>query len=1146
MTDNNNDKIARFFDFCEKQEPPMKLKNSDGSLTPQGRAVMETDNCVVAAGAGSGKTTVLSFRFLRVVVQGISPERILTITFTKKATAEMKGKIYKLLQKGFDDGLVTEDAMKKFSEVTISTVDSFCSEIVRRDAVHQGVPVDFSIQDKDDFEAMSNAVVDGLLAQHKDEEVVKRLHTYLSVDNIEEIFRDIGYSFLNIARPFTDNVQKNSYDGVKKQLEKELDNLLGGRSLNVEAEELLDSSSTDGNLSKSLSDSLGIKPKMKAAKIKSIRSVHNGLKEENLSVLAGLYGLVREYEEKIFDSKRADGVLSFGDVMQLAIKILKENAFIRDFYKEKFDNIMIDEFQDNNDDYRKLLYLLSEKRDSHICDDEGIPVKDNLCTDKIFLVGDEKQSIYKFRGADVTVFKRLCRELSSNPIELMCNWRSEPSIINFCNETFPRIMKPSSSLFEADYLPLEARKSTQGLKSRIVFLHPDIGIKDSDNVDENRDGNSDGESEEELENREAEANVVAAFIREICKENGAYGQFLVPDDDEKGADGNPVLRPPRYDEIGLLLKVGSHQNLFENALTEQGIPYVVSEARSLMKGNMVNDFYNALQYCTFPYDKISFAAYLKSPFCSLKDDAVGEILNYKWPSKKKAKDGTEEQAKKPPVLSDTLKARLDEEEERLRSLQKVIAEGSICRVMDYLWFDMGYRDYMLSKEINRSYLGDFDNLYTIAVKYDSNGKSPVEFLDYLRPLLNSTDKIEMDAVFREEVDGVQIMTIHKSKGLAFKVVIVADMQSGARDPGGFKTKNVVKGGTLSMRYSENRKEDELTNPIYELDKKELDDKENAEAKRILYVAETRARYHLIFSGAITKTLTKPTKTNPNPKIKLTPEFRENEEGKRNCILTYLLQSINADEEKNDFSFSGKNNGFEFEDICVKPVKPERECNSTGRSSEYCKEIFNSADIPKLTPAIPRVSVTHPEEEKEDSHDNQRGSRKKLPSLACDDIVRKCGFVTGFGTLTHKILEDKLKKLESQIPSDVEKILSDEEQNFSDAEKESIVNCAEKLADGFLNGRLYAQIMDMKLMSEKSFLLFDDEAKAYVEGVIDLLAVGDREAYIIDFKTDATMSEEDHRRQIDQYLNAVRSLYPEKTVHACVCYLRDVDNYLTIA
>ena len=167
----------------------------------------------------------------------------------------------------------------------------------------------------------------------------------------------------------------------------------------------------------------------------------------------------------------------------------------------------------------------------------------------------------------------------------------------------------------------------------------------------------------------------------------------------------------------------------------------------------------------------------------------------------------------------------------------------------------------------------------------------------------------------------------------------------------------------------------------------------------------------------------------------------------------------------------------------------------------------------------------------------------MPSLACDAIVREHNFATGFGTLTHKILEDNLKGLQAQIPEDVEKILSDDCQSFTEQERETILSCANQLASSFLNGKLYAQIKDMKLMSEKSFLLFN--GSAYVEGVIDLLAVGDKEAHIIDFKTDSTMAEEDHKFQLDQYVKAVKSLCPDKVIHAYVCYLRDVDGYLAL-
>ena len=1097
-TNMNKEWESKFYEFCSANK--MNLFTDKGEPLPQHAAVMETKNCVVAAGAGSGKTTVLSYRFLRMVASGISPERILTITFTKKATAEMKSRIYELLQKGHEKGLVTSEAMKKFSDVTISTVDSFCSEIVRRDAVHQGVPTDFRIQDNDDFEEMSKALVDALLEENKDKEVVKQLHSHLKVDDIESIFKDVAYNFLNIARPFDDVAVMKSKKALKEQIE-------------------------------AAKDALYTKPKMSADDKRDLEFYDKALEASNLAYLDDFYKLIQSYEKRIFDAKRSAGVLAFGDVMQLAIKILKENEAIRNLYKEKFDNIMIDEFQDNNDDYRKLLYLLSEKLDSHLCDAEGIPVKENLCPDKIFLVGDEKQSIYKFRGADVTVFKRLCNELCPQPIELSRNWRSEPSIINFCNATFPTIMSSEDSQttnegvsFEARYLPLETRPQTFGLKSRIALLHPDMGITQN----QASDNSNEDEDQQEFLDSEAEAKVVASFIKTICSTaDSKFGPFLVPDDKQKDEAGNPVLRLPHYNEIGLLLKVGSHQAYFEEALTQQGIPYSVTEARSLMKGNLVNDFYNALQYCVFPYDKISYAAYLKSPFCALKDDKIEQILAYKWP------------AKEAQPLEETLNTKMEKADANLEKLKEIIASGSICKILDYLWYDLGYRDYMLSHELNRPYLEDFNNLYTIAVQYDSEGESLVSFLDYLRPLLNSTDKIEMEAVYKEQIDGVQIMTIHKSKGLAFKIVIVADMQSGARDPGGTTSENVVQGDKLFLRYvpTIENKEFKFKNPIYKIEKSIRNEKENAEAKRVLYVAETRAKYHLIFSGVIKKTVKikdpTPKKPNPDPEITIKPKFSP-ESGKRNSILTYLMASIGAEPKDDEWSFSGE--GFEFEDFCV-PATSETFATKD-KTKDEIKKIFDSATVPTLNKSLPRTSVTHAQEEEESQtmSSNSKVYINYLPSLDCDALIKEHEFATGFGTLTHKILEDNLKGQPEQLDADLEELLAKED--FTAEQKLQLIDGAKSLASNFLESALYAQIKDLKLMSEKRFLLFN--GKAYVDGVIDLLALGANEAYVIDFKTDASYVKEAHKEQLEQYVKAIKSIYPDKAAYAYVCYLRKKD------
>ncbi len=1110
-------KFQTFVNFCNDNgiqllEPILQPNDLTGiKLTPQGQAVMEDKNCIVAAGAGSGKTTVLSFRFIRMVAQGISPERILTITFTKKATAEMKSRIYLLLQKAHKAGLVSDKDISKFAEVTISTVDSFCSEIVRSSAVHQGVPSNFRIQDDSELEELSNTIVHELLRKHHNEAIVQYLYSLFSVENLEAIFLDLARNFLNITKPI--DIQ-NCQDTLQT--------LISNHIKELEMQRL---------------------NKAHARKQPSQDEIFYQNALEHIPLMHDYYELVSEYENTLFSRKREAGVLSFNDVMQLAIKILKEENSTRDYFKTKFDSVMIDEFQDNNDDYRKLLYLLCEiqYKDNEIrkTDHEGIPTLDSLSPCKIFLVGDEKQSIYKFRGADVSVFKRLSNEICQKPIELSKNWRSEPSIIHFCNHIFPTIMETAQNVdpnnlqetnievpsetsitvksqYEASYRPLEARNASIE-QSHITLLHPNL-------------------SEEILKEHKAiecEANVVSQFIEKICSKESTY---LVPDDNDK-----TLLRPPYPNEIGLLLKVGSHQAVFEKALTAKSIPYTVSEARSLGLDSVANDFYSALQSCVYSYDKISFVSYLKSPFCSFTDKEIQEALALENSSNVSDISNTSDNSNNEKL------EKLEKAKEKLKKLASILANGSICKTLDYMWYDMGYRAYMLSKPLNRPYLDHFDYLYAIAVDFDSKEKSSIEFLDYLRTLLGyNGNKTKEVTVFKESISGVQIMTVHKSKGLAFKIVIVADMHSGARKPGGFSPNNCKIGDNVFLSYEKSTDSKKTPqNPIKKILEPLEKSMDNAETKRILYVAATRAKYHLIFSGCI------------SDKVSLTPEQDSN-----NSMLTYLLHSISYDPNNETNNIIEKN--FMLEDLTLEPVFET--IKNVNQTKEYYKNLFDLAHVQNLPAGIKSVAVTQLENF-QDKNFKLTSSRKRLPGLDSDPIIARLNCNTHFGTLVHKIIENKIKKIEDSTENNIilEKILP---QKSTEEEKEILLKDAKKLALSFINSSLYKKIQNMSLMSEKHFLLFD--GSSFVEGAIDLLAIGKDEIYVIDFKTDLTCSPNDHKIQLSQYVKAVSSMKIStlndtpsdtpndtqnstqnpnnpcsKKVRAFVLYLRDVENYIEL-
>lgn len=1095
MKDMKNNEA--FLKFCEENH-----LNPDGV---QWQAVFEDNNVVVAAGAGSGKTTVLSFRFLRIVAeQKATPDQILTITFTKKATAEMKSRIYQLLSSGLERGLITKNDMDLFPKVTISTVDSFCSEIVRSDSVHQGVPIDFSIQSDDELGNMSDSIAREVLSSINDSEFKNKLYSFFSVENLLQVFHDLASKYLNITKPINKErclakLNKMIKEAIKKTIayysmlvqtyldyyakddaDSERRRLMGiaheyfvseDPNKCLEVAQLLEnkcfSSTKDaGPEAKPILDELKKFKNKKCQERKDLVVYANAIAD--IGFMDKFYDLVSLFEQRLFDSKRSQGVLGFQDVMQLAIKILSKNRAIRDEYKSKFRFVMIDEFQDNNDDYRKLLYLLSEKDyaevDERICDEDGIPTLDALCKDKIFLVGDEKQSIYRFRGADVRVFKRLSSEICPKPLELKRNWRSEPKIIEFCNNVFPRIMQePGEGIdYEADYIPLECRPQSID-DCHITFIHPNLETDEA----------------KEHDKHECEANVVARFIEKICSPSSDY---LVPDDVTK------ELRPPRYDEIGLLLRFGSHQGDFEKALRSRGIPYSVTEAKSLFLEALANDFYSALQCCVYPYDRIALAAYLKSPFCGLKDSEILDLLK-----------------------SETLTEAIESNERaklacsKLNMLSEIVAQQSLANAMEYMWFDMGYRPFMISKPDNQPYSEHYDYMHALAASYDAKGQSLVQLLDYIRPMLgDGKQKVEELTVFNEQVGGVQIMTIHKSKGLAFKVVIVADMTAGGGS-GGFQSSITTDDDCIFLPFASDE-DGSARNPDI-VSNKDLESRlENAETKRIYYVAATRAKHHLVFSGILEE---------KTKKIA--------EEDKENKLMTYFLQSIG-------YSDNGVDSDVPIEDIelsvdFTSKERPQLSAIDFARS-------MNRWSVPVFEEGPASIAATEIAIQSGDGH--VEGERR-LKGLSCDSVIEEFGLSKEFGTLVHKMLEIKFT---NEIVDFMEML----PESIDEQKKSSLISCAEKLRNGFFESTLYQMVANgFDLYPEKKIVLYLNDQ--IVNGTIDLLAISNNQAIIIDYKTDATMQE--HEAQLGLYKQAISSMYPNCKVKAFVSYLREPESFLEV-
>ncbi|HOV39596.1 MAG TPA: 3'-5' exonuclease, partial [Spirochaetales bacterium] len=571
--------------------------------------------------------------------------------------------------------------------------------------------------------------------------------------------------------------------------------------------------------------------------IKELRNLQEPLSqiectEQAREELAAVYQVLEKFQEQIEQAKRSAGLLSFKDVAELAVEILIHNEDLRTWFKRKFKAILIDEFQDNNRLQKDLLFLLAEKEDRST---KGIPGPSDIDTAKLFFVGDEKQSIYRFRGADVRVFKHLSEELrgiGGKDVHLITNYRSHPSLIQFFNLLFQHIMPPVEQeprgtlpAYEACFEPMEppsmdSVRDSDGPHVHI-FWKP---YREEENLsDENEEEGG------ELHADEMEAYFLAGKIRDWVE-----NRTLLIRDKESGKE-----RPAEYRDFAILLRSTGNQIHYERMLRRLNIPYTTIGIRSLFLESPVNDMYAFLQCALYPEDRLAYATLLRSPFVHLGDEAFLEVLLQNKPPF--------EPGEKVFDFSPIDAQRFSRGRELYQELSRRVDAVSVPELLSYLWYEGGYRYTVLRHPAYHPYLELYDYLREFALLVP--GETLAAFLDRLRPNLGKYERIPELTIQRDSVPGVQILTIHKAKGLEYPVVILAN--AGNRGRKGEGTNLFYLSEQYGLTITLGTKGDTF-NYFYQKGKEENEAGEEAELKRLFYVACTRAESHLVISGCFNK------------------------------------------------------------------------------------------------------------------------------------------------------------------------------------------------------------------------------------------------------------------------------------------------------
>lgn len=1001
----------------------------------QRKAIECTSSCVVSAGAGSGKTAVLSQRFIRLVRDGKAHcDQILTLTFTNKAASEMKSRIYTLLVK--ENNM---EELERFSDAFISTVDSFCMRICRTGSSEFGLASDFSIIDEDDFFDQLRGRTYSFLLDNVENPALSVLLEKKSSDAVVDFLMRSAARHSDICTCYDMDFESSNYLKEKNDLINELNVRLeaaaGEYVMSLEDDDKLSSnvdmlrSFLDGEISRSeisFSKARGSKEvaelarELKSRIVETVPVLEN-LETEDSDFVRSFYGLFGSYLELVNDFKRSSASVLFSDVMAMTLRILTDKRSVREYWKNRFNYVMIDEFQDNNDDYRKLVLLLSQRKDIQ---DNAVPSLSETESGKIFLVGDQKQSIYRFRNADVRVFKSLSEQIEVSGgrlLSLNTNFRSSRKIMTFCNNLFKAVMGNSSENYEATFESLQSPEGKE-FDSRIIFNCYDDSLKAEDTTDANL----------------SEAFSLADMIEEMLSSDG----FRLPSGDR-----------PKPGDIAVLLRSTSCQGSIERALKSRRIPYEISESRSVTLEALANDFYHVLNLCLYPDDEISRAAFERSPLRNLSLDG----------------------------------------------LMRTVRTGFVSKCVSYIWHEMGYCHLVLQTPVNHSYEEHYDTLYSLAVSFDRQGMSLTAFLDYLRPLLGEEKKLRKLEVLTEAKDAVQVMTIHASKGLQFPIVIIAAMGTQPKTRERFDAQR--ENGRLYLPASLNEKGS--LDSIRCIADKDLESRmAQAELKRLLYVAVTRAESHLVLSGS--------------PESKTLMKF----------FLMYC--PVSKDNDGVPVGFDGTP-AVDIEFRTYQSIPVERTFirhESDPKTERILASWYDRAVSDDFDTSSHTVSVTS----LEGGYD--MGRPRFLKELESDSLIRDNSLETDFGSYVHSLIEKEIKGLYVEAVLDAP--------GLSPQELEVLLSDARRLRDGFLSSALWKGLCGMEIHSERAFSLYDEENDVFVDGVIDLYALDGKTIHLIDFKTDRVAFGEGHRKQMELYSRALSSIYgvDSENIISYVVYLRD--------
>ena len=856
---------------------------NDNWTTEQLEAIEKEGDLIVSAAAGAGKTSVLTERIARLIAKGADVERLLVVTFTNAAAAEMKQRIEARLIKLADDAAAAglderaaklKSASASCARANISTLHSFCMSVLRRNYHEAGLDPAFGVAETLDAELLAAKAVDDVLeerfaANEKTEDpALKALVSAVKTDEkLAGLIRSL-YAFA-IARPDPDawlDMAVSMYtDDFPSAAARIADGLIARSRADTEfffaeAKRLIgDLSATQPTAAAALGsdrdvmmglllqpdydhwvsavngigklDVLRFKNGTDDAEKQEAKNYREAFKafiatlkkrfahtldEESAyaKLLAPPIRLLRElvgdFTKRFAELKEDEGVIDFSDMEQLTLKVLSNPAVAAE-YREKFLYIFVDEYQDINPAQEAILERIS---------------KGNR-----FMVGDVKQSIYRFRQAEPAIFLEKYRTYKEGEgrsrVDLNANFRSRTAVLDAANLLFSQLMK-GENVGEIDYsdnarlvsgrdpVPGEDHGSVE-----MVLIDPALGLDDADLTPDD----DDSESAERTN-----AGLMAAYSAGRILDLMEHGTVS----DKDGP------RRYRWSDFAVLMRsakgeVSDWMETFSNA----GIPCVSDRGEGFYAAIEVRIFTDLLRVIDNRRQDIPLLAVMRSPIFGFTEEELIHIrADY---------DGEEfldcvlNAAKDPAAPSWSIKcagmlAKID----RWRARAKLTELGTlVTEVLDETRFEVNVSALYGGEARERN----LETLLSLAQRLSSSGGT---LSDFIRFLDEASGSAKEPGQVPSSADAVRLMTVHSSKGLEFPVVILANITK--KFFRGYRSDVGIFDAELGIGLCSVAGDRELKSMLQRAIAAREARRLNAEEMRLLYVAQTRAKEKLIMLG----------------------------------------------------------------------------------------------------------------------------------------------------------------------------------------------------------------------------------------------------------------------------------------------------------